>query len=328
MSRTAGLLDSAVDSYQRLFVEGPLAHRLSRPRPVRRTGFDLDVQVTAAQVEADEVVSLTLAATDRSALPRWRPGAHLDVFLPSGLQRQYSLCGDPENRSRYRIAVRRLPDGQASREAHDLKVGDLLRVRGPRNAFRLTRAEDYLFVAGGIGITPILPMVHEVALRGDGWRMVYLGRSRSSMPFLRDLAGYGERVEIRPDDEVGAPDLTALFSGVSASTAVYVCGPIPVLDAARGLVPTLHMERFSAPPVIGGKPFAITLARTGKTIPVAADESALAAVRRELPDVAYSCQQGFCGSCRVTVCGAGPDEPDSMLICTGRPSSDEVVVDL
>nr|WP_281919576.1 PDR/VanB family oxidoreductase [Nocardia sputorum] len=328
-----------MDIYRKVFVTGRAASLLSRPNVVRRTGFDLDTTITAIDREAADVVSLTLRAAGGGPLPTWRPGAHVDVFLPSGRQRQYSLCGDPSNRFRYRIAVRLIPEGGGgSREIHQsLRIGDRLRIRGPRNAFTFVDAPSYLFLAGGIGITPILPMVKAAGTRG---RLVYVGRSRETMPFLADLPD----ADVRPDDEFGPPDVAALLARAEPGAAVYVCGPPPMLEAAQqclfALNPTasLHTERFSALPVVDGAEFDLTLARAGTTIRVAADETALTAIHRELPDVAYSCRQGFCGTCKVAVVSGAVDHRDrvltaaerenQMLVCVSRAASEHLVVDL
>ncbi|MFB8004396.1 PDR/VanB family oxidoreductase [Nocardia sp. NPDC056000] len=327
-----------MDAYLKVFVSGPAAPLLSRPNPLRRSGFDIDVVVGARTREADDVVSLTLRRPGGGALPAWRPGAHVDVFLPSGRQRQYSLCGDPADRDRYRIAVRRIPDGSASAEVHDeLWVGDRLRIRGPRNAFTLVDAPSYLFLAGGIGITPILPMARAAGARGQ---LIYTGRSRATMPFLTEIGS----ARVLPDDECGVPDVAEILATAEPGAAVYVCGPPPMLAAAQRclfeLNPTgsLHTERFSAQPVVDGREFGITLARTGTTLRVGAQETALAAVRRTLPDIAYSCQQGFCGSCEVGVLAGAVDHRDRlltesaraqrMLLCVSRAAGDQLVLDL
>jgi ferredoxin-NADP reductase len=346
---SAGLraLGVVMDVYKHVFAAGKTAQLLSRSNPVRRSGFDLDVDVESVREEADDVLSLSLVAHDGLRLPEWKPGAHLDVFLPSGRQRQYSLCGDPADRMRYRIAVRRIGDGGGgSREVHEaVRTGDVLRIRGPRNAFTFIRASSYLFVAGGIGITPILPMVRAADAAGARWKMVYLGRSRSTMPFLDELSGCaGGELEIRPDDEFGTPDATDLIARAEPGAAVYVCGPPPVIEAAQRTMfvvnPTgsLHTERFSALPVRDGKAFDIQLARTGTTIRVGADEPALAAIRRAIPGAVYSCQQGFCGTCKVAVLAGGVDHrdrtlldserEDHMLSCVSRASGDSLVLDL
>ncbi len=331
---------TAMDAYRRIFVTGRVAPLLSRPQPVRHSGFELDLTIDAITDEADDVVSLTLRPTTGAPLPQWSPGAHLDLFLPSGRQRQYSLCGDPNDRNGYRIAVRRIADGGGgSIEVHEqLQPGQALRAHGPRNAFRLFDAPAYLFIAGGIGITPILPMAHAVGARG---RLVYTGRDRASMPFLDKLP---DTAQVRPDDEFGAPDLAELIAAAPAGAAVYVCGPAPMLDAADRCMAeanpagSLHMERFSAPPVVGGTAFDLTLARSGKTIRVGAEETTLSAIRRELPLVAYSCQQGFCRTCRVTVldgeadhrdrCLTDAERRDQLCPCVSRSAGGPLVIDL
>ncbi|MGW1742627.1 PDR/VanB family oxidoreductase [Nocardia sp. NPDC001965] len=332
-------LGTVIDAYRSLFVSGPAAPLLSRPNPVRRNGFSLRLVVEAVSEEADEVLGFALRAADGGRLPAWRPGAHIDLFLPSGRQRQYSLCGNPRERFRYRIAVRRIAaGGGGSLEMHrDIHPGDELRARGPRNAFTFVAAPAYLFIAGGIGITPILPMVR--AAGGNG-RLIYTGRSRATMPFVAELPG----ADIRPDDEYGPPDIPDLIAAAPAGAAVYVCGPPPMLAAARRSMfehnPTgsLHTEQFSAPPVVDGKEFDLTLARTGRTIRVGAQETTLAAIGRVVPDAAYSCRQGFCGTCRTAVLAGAVDHrdrtlPDSertthLLPCVSRAAGDALVVDL
>lgn len=294
---------------------------LSRPNPVRRTGFELALTVAERALIAEDVVTLTLTDSGGEPLPAWTPGAHLDVLLPSGGLRQYSLCGDPADRTRYRIAVRLIRDGGGgSREIHErVREGEVLRVRGPRNAFPLVREPSYLFVAGGIGITALLPMVRQVASRGARWHLAYLGRSRDSLPFLDELACYGTNVAIRVDDLHGPPDPAEIVAQAEPAAAVYFCGPPPLLEQTRRALrehdPTvrLYSERFCAPPVRDGKPFTIRLARSNRVVEVGSRESALTALRRELPGIAYSCRQGFCGTCRVSVLAGEVEHRDTIL---------------
>ncbi len=324
--RTVRVLERAAAAYRALVAESRAAPLLSRPAPVRHRGFDLDLVVDAIRPEADGVVGLTLTAPDGDVLPRWVPGAHLDLFLPSGRQRQYSLCGDPADRRSYRVAVRRVPGGAGSAEIHDeLRRGERLTVRGPRNAFRLVAAVSYRFVAAGIGITPILPMVRACHRAGADWRLVYLGRDRPSMPFLDELpARDGGRIDLRTDGESGPPDVADLVPSAGPGTAVYLCGPPPLMTAARDRLrataphASVHTERFSPEPVVRGEPFDIELRRSGRTVSVAADETALTAIRRERPDVAYSCRQGFCGTCRVAVLDGRVEHRDTTLTAAER----------
>lgn len=346
------LIARGFDVYERVFARARAGRALSRPRPVRRAGFDLQLRIAERRMVAEDVVALTLVDRAGARLPSWRPGAHLDVFLPSGRLRQYSLCGHPDDAHRYRIAVRLLPDGGGgSREIHeDLDEGAIVHVRGPRNAFRLVDAPSYLFVAGGIGITPILPMVQTAAARGVRWRLVYLGRSEATMPFLAELAAcQGGDVLVHADDGDGFADVAAILGELQALPPVpdlYVCGPPPLMDTARQLMRALDplapvfSERFSALPVVGGEPFTVELARSGRTVDVAADESALTAIRRVLPDVRYSCQQGFCRTCTCRVLDGDVEHRDkrvlldaerahSMLICVSRAAAGErLVLDL
>jgi ferredoxin-NADP reductase len=301
--------------------------------------------VSDVRTEAADVVSLRLVPVDRSQVAAWLPGAHLDLVLPSGRIRQYSLCGDPAERTCFRIAVRRIADGAGgSVEVHDtLRSGSVVRIRGPRNAFPFIPVERYLFVAGGIGITPIRPMVHDAVRRGADWSLVYTGRTRASMPFLSEFTGLpGERVHVWPDDEFGVPDGKAVLAAAPDGAALYCCGPPAMIAAIRAEIPadnvaTLHYERFSAPPVVGGTAFEIQLGRSGRLVPVGAEQSVLSAVRAVLPDVAYSCQQGFCGTCPVRVldgavehrdrCLTEAERVDAMAICVSRGSG-RVVLDL
>ncbi|WP_084176308.1 PDR/VanB family oxidoreductase [Actinokineospora spheciospongiae] len=277
-----------------------------RGRPVPVVDRDLPVVVSDRRVEADGVVSLTLTAPSGDPLPPWRPGCHLDVRLPSGLRRQYSLCGDPADRASYRIAVRLV--GEGSGEVHSaVRVGTPLVVRGPRTAFPLVGPGPHLFIAGGIGITPILPMLRAAT----DWHLVYAGRSRATMPFLAELEPHGDRVTVL----TGVPAAPELLTRARPGTAVYACGPPPMLDAIKAhWSGALHCERFSPPPVVDGEPFELQLGPGGPVVPVAADESALTALRRARPQTVYSCQQGFCGTCRLNLVST----TDSMLVCTDR----------
>lgn len=320
------------------------APHLPAVRPVDRT---LALVVREARREAGDVVSLVLGAPDGRALPAWQPGCHLDVLLPSGRRRQYSLCGDPRDRREYRIAVRRLPaGGGGSVEMHEAyREGSAITVQGPRNAFPFLARDRYLFVAGGIGITPVLPMVRAAERAGADWRFVYAGRDRASMPFLDEVGALpADRVTVRADDERGgAPRADELLAGAAPGAAVYCCGPAPMIDGVRaafgdgdGRGATLHYERFAPAPIADGRPFEVELGRGGPVLPVPADRSALDVIRERRPDVAYSCRQGFCGTCRTGVLAGDVDQraaPDagadgSMLVCVSRARGGRITLDL
>ena len=308
-------------------------------RPVDRT---LPLVVQERRTEADGVVSLRLRAPDGRILPRWQPGSHLDLRLPSGRRRQYSLCGDPGDRRTYRIAVRRIPGGGGSTEIHDeIYEGTAIVAEEPRNAFPFLIRDRYLFIAGGIGITPILPMVHAAHALGADWHLRYTGRTRATLPFLDELAALpADRVTIRTDDRDGRPDGPALLGRARPRTAVYCCGPAPMIDAVRAAFTpddgrSLHFERFAPPPIADGRPFEIELRRSGLVLHVPADRSALDVIRDAVPDIPYSCRQGFCGTCRTPLLAGQADQrppsdpnDDSLLICVSRATKGRLVLDL
>ena len=321
-------------------------------RPVGHIDRELHCVVTAIDDVADGCRAFTFAREDGEPLPAWFPGAHVDVVLPSGKLRQYSLNGMRNDRRHWRIAVRRIPreagGGGGSVEMHALSVGDHVTLKGPRDAFPFVfNQAGYLFVAGGIGITPILPMLRRTArLDRVPWTLVYTGRSRESMPFLDEIASitaaHPDRVHIWPDDEHGVPDGRRILELAPQGAMLYTCGPTPMIDAIRAVIPdpqidSLHYERFSPPPVRGGKPFTLRLERSEVTVDVGAEESALTAVRRVRPTQAYSCQQGFCGTCKVRVLSGRVEHRDHvltpyerdghMMLCVSRASG-EVVLDL
>ncbi|WP_308036648.1 PDR/VanB family oxidoreductase [Actinoplanes sp. DH11] len=308
------------------------------------------LRVTGRRPVADGVVALTLADPAGARLPDWTPGAHLDLVLPGGLVRQYSLCGDRWDPYTYRIAVLREPGGRGgSAYVHDvLEVGETVGLGGPRNNFPLVPARRYLFVAGGIGITPLLPMIHQADLLGADWRLLYGGRSEASLAFRDDLAGYGDRVLIRPQDRYGLLDLPAFVAGHAPGTRVYCCGPAPLLAAAEracaGLPPhTLRTERFVAAgdgTAARGTAFEVELARTGKVLTVPAHSSVLDVVTAAGAEVLSSCRQGVCGTCEATVLAGEPEHRDSVLddaeraaatcmfVCVSRSRTDRLVLDL
>ena len=307
--------------------------------------------IRAKDTIADGVVSLTLAHPDGGRLPDWTPGSHIDLVLPEGTTRQYSLCGDRWDPYTYRIAVLREPAGRGgSAYVHDrLAPGDLVGVGGPRNHFPLVPADRYLFIAGGIGITPLLPMIHQAELMGADWQLLYGGRSRASMAFREELsAAHGDRVHISPQDECGLLDLAPWLGTPDPGTKVYCCGPAPLLAAVEQTCAawppySLRTERFTAGPLpepVHQTAFEVELRRTGRTVTVMPDTSVLHAVRQVGADVLSSCEQGTCGTCLTPVLEGTPDHRDSiladheraandcMLPCVSRSRGDRLVLDL
>jgi ferredoxin-NADP reductase len=284
---------------------------------------------------ADNVVALTLTA---DALPPWEPGAHVDLHLPCGLTRQFSLCGDPGDPSAWRVAVLREPAGRGgSACVHDaLAEGDELEVRGPRNNFPLVEAGSYLFIAGGIGITPILPML--TAAKAP-WRLFYGGRSRGSMAFADELPP-GD-VTLWPQDERGPLDLDAILAGTGPNTVVYCCGPEPLLAAVEARRPDVHLERFRAhAEPAAGESFEIELASSGRVLEVPRGNTILQTLRGAGLQVLTSCEEGTCGTCETGVLDGVPDHRDTvltsaeadagdiMMICVSRARTPRLVLDL
>ena len=307
------------------------------------------VVVERVEPIAENVVSLVLVAADGEPLASWEPGAHIDLILAPGLERQYSLCGDPEDRARWRIAVlREQPSRGGSSRVHRVKPDRRLRIRGPRNHFPLIAAEHYLFIAGGIGITPILPMVERIARGNDPWQLIYGGRNLASMAFTERVTQLGTAATLWPQDEHGLLNLDELLGAPQVDTAIYCCGPDALISSvetrtASWAPGSLHVERFA--PREGAldgpsRPFEVTLARSGITVTVHADESIVDALGAEGISVATSCRRGTCGTCETRVLEGKPEHRDSiltpeeqangstMMICCSRAITPFLVLDL
>jgi ferredoxin-NADP reductase len=311
--------------------------------------FETDVVVDSVEIGAEGVAVLTLSGPGGKHLPTWAPGSHLDLILPNGQFKQYSLCSVPGDWHTWRLGVLLDENGSGvSRYIHhELRPGDVLRARGPRNHFPLSPAPQYLFIAGGIGITPILPMVHKVAAEGREWRLVYGGRTRSSMAFLDELTVYGDRVTIWPQDEKGLIELEKLLRGFSPEGLTYCCGPQPLLNAIEQHAATwapkrLRMERFSAKPIdtSGDEPIEVHCELSGVTLQVPANESILSVAKSVGISTVSSCGEGICGTCETMVLEGTPlhrdsvldqeeqEAGDSMMICVSRALSKRLVLDL
>ena len=317
------------------------------PAPTRA----IPVTVARRRPLTPDVIELTLAVDDDADVPAWDPGAHIDLELPDGALRQYSLCGPP-GEARLRIAVLREDAGRGgSITVHDqVRVGDRLRIRGPRNHFRLRPAQSLVFVAGGIGITPLLPMINEAERLGTEWHLLYLGRSRDRMAYLDDLSGWhGSRIEAWPSHERGRFPLDELWRRVPARDAyVYACGPEALLagleDSARRAdrEEQLVVERFAARPAAHepNRPFEVVLARSGQVLTVGEDDSALDVINRAGANVLSTCREGTCGTCEVRVLDGIPEHRDSvlsleerlanetMMTCVSRCRGHRLVLDL
>ena len=294
-----------------------------------------DVEVTRIERASDSVAALRLEHLRGEALPAWEAGAHVDVLLPNGLLRQYSLCSRPED-GFWRLGVLREPAGRGgSAWIHDeLVPGTKVQVRGPRNNFALEPAGEYLFIAGGIGITPILAMVRQAEAAGTAWKLLYLGRSRASMAFREELAGYGDRIHIHADDESGIFDLAPVLGGLDATAHIYACGPAPLLGAldrlTAGWADRYHFERFSPGPAEGAQmagdhEFTVETA-DGTEVAVPAGTTILQALMDAGIPVLNSCREGICGTCETPVVSGEPDHRDSLLSDEEREAGDTMMI--
>ncbi len=314
------------------------------------------VRVATRQDEALDICSLDLVPADGGALPAFTAGAHIDVHLPGGLVRQYSLCNAPGETQRYRIAVLRDAASRGgSTTVHDqLQVGTVLDIGVPRNLFELDRsAPHHLLLAGGIGITPLLAMAEQLAAQGRPFSLHHATRSRERTPFIAQLAtaAYAAEVHHHFDDGPAMQklDLAATLRSAPAGSHLYVCGPTGFMEAvlaagrAQGWDEArLHREYFAAAPTgaAGDGGFELELASSGRVIPVAADQTALAALLAAGLDIPMSCEQGVCGTCLTGVKSGVPDHRDQYLTpeeraannqflpCCSRASSPRLVLDL
>ncbi|WP_205529043.1 PDR/VanB family oxidoreductase [Microbacterium halotolerans] len=288
--------------------------------------------VRSMTLEADDVLSVELEAVGGAARA-WEAGAHIDLVLPDAPVRQYSLSGELGS-DRYRIAVLREGHSRGgSKGVHErLRPGDVVTVRGPRNHFTLEPAEEYLFLAGGIGITPILPMLRAASDSGVLWHLVYLGSERRRMAFLDEIEQIeGGTVSVLPGDEgvrANLPEIVSAHPGAS----VYACGPERMLTELRELLPEesgrLRVEYFAAPEVEyePGGAFTIRLARSGAELPVEPDQSVLEVMRAAGADVLTDCEEGICGSCETRVLEGDVEHRDFVLTAQERSRMDCMMV--
>lgn len=314
-----------------------------------------DVRVSERRLVGEDIVSLSLIRADGEWFPLWEPGAHIDLLIESDegetFSRQYSLWNVGADRSVWRIAVLKDPKSRGgSLGVHEkLDVGSELKVRGARNHFPLQAAESYVFFAGGIGITPILPMVRAVEAAGAPWRLYYMARNRERLALLEEISTLPpHRVELHCDDEKGLIDLVGITESLGSGDHVYGCGPGPLLDVLQRMADesgtwTFHCERFAAATVSATAeeaPFEVFLARSGRTLKVPAGVSCLKVLRDAGTDVDWSCSEGVCGTCETEVLEGEPDHRDAVLTeeeragnetmmpCVSRARSARIVLNL
>lgn len=317
-----------------------------------------ELRVTQMTWEAEGVVSVRLARIDSDdPLPAWEPGAHIDVHVPDGTTRQYSLCGDPRDLSSWQIAVLREPEGRGgSLFIHDrLRVGDRLLVTRPKNTFVLEDAPYHVLVAGGVGITPIMAMAEQLQRERRPFHLTYGGRTTRSMAFRRRLSALGDNVTFLSEDVDGRPDLEAMVKSLPDGGLVYVCGPLGLLRAVQAAAEVVHgpdqdvvrFELFSRDGVeptgagsLDADTYELVLARTGHTLRLAPEANILEVVLALGVEVENDCRDGICGSCITPVRSGTVDHRDlvltkkekaamdRMLICVSRPTCPRLELEL
>ena len=309
----------------------------------------LRLRIKSASWEAPNIVSYELRSLEGGELPPFTAGAHIDITLPNGLVRSYSLINPQSERHRYVIAVQRDRASRGgSKWVHEnFRAGDVITINGPRNNFALDEsAQKSLFIAGGIGITPILSMIERLSVLGREWELIYCSRQRSGTAFLELLETKSE-VRFNFDEEPGGKvlDIAAVLEA-AADEHLYCCGPRPMLEAFEQATKDLarervHVEYFTAkePPAVEGG-FKVVLAKSGREFSVPPGKTILDTLLDAGLDIPYSCAQGVCGTCETKVLAGVPDHRDLvltkgehaankvMMICCSGSKSEELVLDL
>jgi tetrachlorobenzoquinone reductase len=311
------------------------------------------VQVSDVRAEALDVMSLELRPIGGGQLPPFDPGAHLDVHLPNGLVRQYSLTNDCRERDRYMIGVARVADsrGGSSFVHSSIRAGAQVTVGGPINNFALDpRAERFLFIAGGIGVTPIMSMIRWCVANAKPWRLIYAARSRQRAAFYDQLYALAQsNTQFHFDDERGQVlDVAEALAGWNEGEWIYCCGPAPLMDSVKALTEhlppgTVRFEWFSTPDdrePQESNAFKVRLERTGVEFDVPEHKSILEVLEENGIEHPFSCREGLCGTCVTNVCSGEPDHRDYVLtdeerasgklmtICCSRSKSRLLVLDL
>jgi vanillate O-demethylase ferredoxin subunit len=303
------------------------------------TMTQLTVQVVRKQEEAEGIASFELARADGAALPAFSAGSHVDVVLPNGLTRQYSLCNDPTEAHRYQIGVLRDAASRGGSQAmHDaVNEGDELHISAPKNHFPLAHeAAHSVLIAGGIGVTPILCMAERLAITGASFEMHYCTRSPERTAFLNRIKGSAFAPKVQFHFDNGSEDqklqLPRLLSPVKPGTHLYVCGPKGFMDWVLGSARSagwpeaqLHYEFFGAEVVKSDadETFEVQLASSGKVVVVPKDRTVVQALAAIGVEVATSCEQGVCGTCLTRVLEGVPDHKDAYLTPEEQEANDQ-----
>ena len=300
---------------------------------------------------ADGIHILEFRDAGGQPLPKFSAGAHIAIQAPNGLLRKYSLCNDPAERDRYLVAIKREANGRGGscNLIDNTKAGDELMVAPPVNDFGLPpRAQDFLFIAGGIGITPIMAMIREVLRQGKRFRLFYCSRSPETTAFLDELSApeFKDQVTIHYDqgDPARSLDLKPVLAERKNREHLYCCGPRPLMEAVRAMTDhwsstAVHFEAFSEAETHKptDKPFKLRLARSGEVLDVPTTKTILEVLRDRGLEVPSSCETGTCGTCRTKLVAGEADHRDLVLaeheradiimICVSRAKSDEITID-
>jgi phthalate 4,5-dioxygenase reductase subunit len=311
----------------------------------------LPLRVTRNDKIADGINLIEFRDLNGKPLPEFTAGAHIAIRVPNGLLRKYSLCNDPTERDRYQVAVKREANGRggSANLIDGVKAGDELMVAPPVNDFGLPpRAQDFLFIAGGIGITPIMAMIREVQRQGKRFRLFYCTRSPETTAFAEELSApeFNGLVTIHHDqgDPSCALDLKPILAERKNREHLYCCGPRPLMEAVRHMTDhwsstAVHFEAFSEAEThkAGDKPFRVRLARSGKVLDVPVTKTILEVLRESGLEVPSSCETGTCGTCRTKLLAGEADHrdlvladherKDQIMICVSRARSDEITID-
>ncbi|MFM0704380.1 PDR/VanB family oxidoreductase [Paraburkholderia sediminicola] len=312
----------------------------------------LRLKISGKEEIARDIWRFELREPGGAQLPPFEAGSNLTVQVPNGARRRYSLCNDPQERDRYVIAVKRDSTGRGGSMcmADETAVGDLIDVSPPQNEFPLdARVNEFIFVAGGIGITPILSMMRQ--LRSEGMRkfkLYYLTRDPEATAFLQELQGDEWRLQVTMHHDFGDPSRSFDFWPVferAGKCHVYCCGPRALMDAVKDMTGhwppgSVHFESFGVDGSARRQdaPFTVKLNRSGERYQIPADKSILDVLRDAGVRVPSSCESGTCGSCRTALCSGTADhrdmvllddeKPTQIMVCVSRAISDELVLDL
>jgi vanillate O-demethylase ferredoxin subunit len=313
----------------------------------------MQVKVLRRREEAEGIASYELARADGQPLPPFSAGSHIDVHLPGGLVRPYSLCNDPHEAAHYRIGVLRDAASRGGSVAMHEQVheGDLLTISEPRNHFPLHTAPHTVLLAGGIGITPLMCMAQRLAAIGASFELHACNRSLARSAFLGELKAFGERFHLHLDDGEASQklNLPAVLKAAPAGSRIYVCGPTGFIDfvvntakAQSWPAEQVHLEYFGAAPQdsSGDREFVVRIASTGQSYRIPADQTVTTALQAQGVDIMVSCEQGVCGTCITRVLEGECDhrdmyftdeekaQGDQFTPCCSRAKSDVLVLDL